>query len=179
MKRPSASGAAKRKKDKVDKGLRALRKGIVHLTTPSGRKQQFKDETRKELLSVLSRIRPSPPSKSLGQMIAVAERVVTDLTARRKDEEESDPDGEVRALRRLLGCAKEMREACGAVFDNKFLRNSLKVPLLAGVIMKRDRKKHSEEDIRKVFKYLISDDLFDKFGKGLVIYLDGVIKGHL
>ena len=61
---------------------------MVHLVSPRGEKQQFKDETREELLRVLNWIKPSPSSKNLRQMIAVAERVVTDLTAARKKREE-------------------------------------------------------------------------------------------
>ena len=109
-------------------------------------------------------------------MIAAAERVVTDLTTGRRHEKESDPVGEVQALHKLLGCAKEMREACDAVFDNERLRRALKFPLLTGVIRHLDRNKHSEEDIRKVFKNVVSSDYFDKFGKRLVIDLDRTIK---
>ena len=123
MKRPSASGATKGTKDKVDKGLRAARQGMVHLVTPRGQKQQFKDETRKALLDVLSRVNPTPSAKNLDKMISVAERVVTDLTAaRKKDDEESDPAEKAGALRKLLGCAIETRDACDAVFGDNFLR---------------------------------------------------------
>lgn len=69
-----------------------------------------------------------------------------------------------------------MREACDAVFDNKHLRNALNLPLLTGIVKKLDREKHSEGNVRKVFKKIISNDLFDEYGKRLTIYLEGVIK---
>ena len=177
MKRPSASGATKRTKDKVDKALRAARKGIVHLVAPRSEKQQFKDETRKALIDVLNRVNPTPSAKNLDKMISAAERVVSDLTAARKrDDKESDPVGKVRALRKLLGSAIETRDACDAVFSDNLLRESLKIPLLTGVIRNIDRNKYSEKDIREVFRYIISEYHFDKFGRTLVVYLDVVIK---
>ena len=61
MKRSRAPGAAKR----VDKGLRALRKGVVHLVTPQGEKQQFKDETRAEFATRIESDRTKPLFKKL------------------------------------------------------------------------------------------------------------------
>lgn len=110
-------------------------------------------------------------------MIAVAESVVTNLTlARLKDNEEPDPAGAVLALRKLHGCAKEMRQTCDDVFDNKFLRNYMTTQLFAGVIRKGKTNKRSDNDIRGALQYVISADLFDRFWKSLAIYLDDVIK---
>jgi hypothetical protein len=177
MKRPSASEATKRKKDRLDKGLRAARRGIVHLVAPRSEKQQFTDATREALLKVLNRIEPIPSAKNLDRMVSAAERVVTELAAARKrDDEHSDAAGKARALRKLFSCAIKTRDACDGVFGDKFLRDSLKIPLLRGIIEKWDRTKHSESDIRAVLRYSTSDENFDKFGNNLVVYLDGVIK---
>ena len=89
MKRPSTPGALKQIRDyRLNKGLRAGRKSMVHLVTPRGKKQPFTDEKREELLSVLIRIKPNPSSEQLDKMIAVAERVVNDLIEARKEQEE-------------------------------------------------------------------------------------------
>jgi len=180
MKRPSASEATKRKKDRLDKGLRAARRGIVHLVAPRSEKQQFTDATREALLKVLNRIEPIPSAKNLDRMVSAAERVVTELAAARKrDDEHSDAAGKARALRKLFSCAIKTRDACDGVFGDKFLRDSLKIPLLRGIIEKWDRTKHSESDIRAVLRYSTSDENFDKFGNNLVVYLDGVIRRPL
>jgi len=102
---------------------------------------------------------------------------VTDLIqARTKDKEEPDLVGKVGALRKLLESAKETRQACDAVFEDKFLRDSLKIPLITGVIRKMEASNTSEGDIGILIKYLLSIDYFLEFGNKFVIYLDRVIK---
>jgi hypothetical protein len=108
----------------------------------------------------------------MSQMIDAAERVVTDLNVGRKREKESDPVGELQAARNLLDRAMEMREACDAFFSNEWSRQALKVAFLR----KPYGSTQSEELRTNLFKKVVSKDPFDKFGKDLVVRLDGTIK---
>ena len=151
---------------------------MVHLAFLRRKKQPFTDDKREELLGVLKQIEPSPSKKHLDQMMTAAERVVTGLsTARREEKEESDLAVKVEAVRKLHNCAQEMRDACNTVFMDKSLRNSLKIPLITGVLRKIETGRHSKSDIDKTLKYIFATDVFSDFGEKLVIYLDGVRRG--
>ena len=65
MKKSLGSSPAKdftlmtRKGRRIKKGLRAFAKSLVHLSSSRGEKVGFDDETRKKLLSALSRPKPT------------------------------------------------------------------------------------------------------------------------
>jgi hypothetical protein len=108
-------------------------------------------------------------------MIAAAERVVSNLNIARTADAEVGDIGEAQALRDLLDCAKEMRKACETVFGNLRLKNALNVSLLSGVIKSWDRNENSEEEFRNSLRKIIALDVFGRFGRRMVIYLDCII----
>ena len=134
MKRSPPPGAAAHTIDRVDKAMRAFRKNIVHLVGTRGEKLKFDDATRAELIRALSRVNPSPSPRKSGQMIAFAQRVVSDLTAAREIEKELKTANEKQALLHLIECAEETRKACDAVFDRQLLRYALNGLLFTGIV---------------------------------------------
>ncbi len=175
MKRASNPGAATRKKERVDKGTRALRRSLFHIAIPSGKPQKFSIETRANLLRILNRIAPMPSSENASQMLNFAERVVNDLNIARTKEAEPSGDDEAQALRKILERARDLREAWEPVFGNPRLRNALNVLVIRGLIRNWDSNESSEEVLRKALKETISLDFFGQVGRRTAIYLDILI----
>ena len=110
-------------------------------------------------------------------MLTVTQRAVYDLmTARTQVEQELKTAEGERALRNLLHCAKQMREACETALNKQQLRYALSVPLIIGIFRKHGLigTHIGSEAIYGAFDHLSNKYLAD-LGKKLVVRLDIIV----
>lgn len=109
------------RRSRVDKGLRAGRKGVFHVLA-QGTPQKFDDKTRENLERALARVIPSSSPKSVNRMIAAAERVVTNLSIARNSEANAKSTLQAESVRKLMESATEFRKISAEFFKNSQLR---------------------------------------------------------